>query len=96
MAGGAAIRILALALTLCLLGVEAPVLHLHHGASPAFYDEECPLSRLAATETRVGVSPVFALVQPVVVAPLAAGPIAIGGPAAPVLPAAARAPPIAA
>jgi hypothetical protein len=42
----AAWRALTLSLLLIVMAGEAPVLHRHGCATPAFYDEACPLSQL--------------------------------------------------
>ena len=42
----------------------APVLHAHHGDAPALYDEYCPLSELAASDTADKAAPGVDVVQP--------------------------------
>ncbi len=42
------LRVLTSGLTLTLLAVGTPALHEHRADTPALYDDECPLSMLAA------------------------------------------------
>jgi hypothetical protein len=98
LAGGDAsmtlLRVLALGLTLTLLAVGVPALHEHRGDHPALYDDACPLSQLGASGDKVGVLPVFALIEPLV--PVEIGPHPVpdrGGAEASCLPSAPRAPP---
>jgi hypothetical protein len=94
MAGRAVVRVLAVALALSWLGMEAPILHRHGDAGEGLYDDECPLARLAATETRVGIASAADPVQPIAAAPLSAAPAAARPAAVSVHPAVARAPPV--
>jgi hypothetical protein len=85
--------VLALVVTLVVLGVQAPEVHEHGGSSAALYNEECSLSRLATGPGGAAVpDPTVILphgpATPLVVALAAAAP-----PARPLLPVSARAPP---
>jgi hypothetical protein len=57
-------RAATLFLTLTWLAALAPVLHAHHGDPPTLYDEHCPLSELAASDTEIKAAPGVDLVQP--------------------------------
>ena len=57
-------RAATLFLTLTWFAALAPVLHAHHGEAPALYDEYCPLSELAVSDTAVKAAPGVDLVQP--------------------------------
>jgi hypothetical protein len=46
-------RAATLFLTLTWLAALAPVLHAHHGEAPTLYDEYCPLSELAVSDTGI-------------------------------------------
>ena len=76
-----------------LVAVDAPVLHQHRDATPAWYDEECPSRQLAAGRSDLGILPVLGLVQviPVVDSVVPAPPTGALG--AVLLPLSARGPP---
>ncbi|HEV8309738.1 MAG TPA: hypothetical protein VGW35_18905 [Methylomirabilota bacterium] len=63
-------RILAAIFSLMLVAVEAPAVHQHHDAGPAWYDEECPSVRLAAGPGEPGLLPALDLAQPIPVVDL--------------------------
>jgi hypothetical protein len=50
-------------LTLAFVTTAAPVVHQHRGDAPAFYDEDCPLSQLAASWSEIGLARAVDLIQ---------------------------------
>ena len=92
----AAWRALTLSLLLIAMAKEAPVLHRHGGAAPAFYDEACPLSQLLASRSEVGPVRRVDLAQPLPVIGLVVLPASPGRAAVSVLPFDPRGPPLSA
>ena len=84
----------ALTLSLLLMAGEAPVLHRHGGATPAFYDEACPLSQLLASRSEVGPVRRVDLAQPLPVIGLVVLPAPPDSAVVPVLPFDPRGPPL--
>lgn len=89
-------RALTLSLLLIVMAGEAPVLHRHGGAAPAFYDEACPLSQLLASRSEVGPARRVDLAQPLPVIGLVVLPVSPGRAAVSVLPFDPRGPPLSA
>jgi hypothetical protein len=58
------LRVLTSGLTLTLLAVGTPALHEHRADTPALYDDECPLSMLAARSDQSGLPKVVDWIEP--------------------------------
>jgi hypothetical protein len=90
----AAWRALTLSLLLIVMAGEAPVLHRHCGATPAFYDEACPLSQLFGSRSEVSPVRRVDLAQPLPVIGLVVLPAPPDSGALSVLPFDPRGPPL--
>ena len=81
-------------LTLALMTAAAPVVHQHRGDAPAFYDEDCPLSQLAASWSEIGLARAVDLIQPLPALDMALPWTSGDGPATLEFPFSPRGPPI--
>ncbi len=81
-------------LTLALVTAAAPVVHQHRGDAPAFYDEDCPLSQLAASWSEIGLARAVDLIQSLPALDIARPWTSGEGPATLALPFSPRGPPI--
>jgi hypothetical protein len=87
-------RALTVILTLALVTAAAPVDHQHRGDTPAFYDEDCPLSQHAASWSEIGLARAVDLIQPLPALDMALPWTSGDGPATFELPFSPRGPPI--